>query len=499
MPQGTIKLPEGFVLEEPKNFNLPPGFVLEDDQNAEPQTSIQTPPEQKSFSGGVMNAVNSTGRLLRDAGSAILHPIDTLTGMAQVASGAIGKVTPEGTFPGLKNNVQYADALGQVYKEKYGGWDNFLQTLYHDPAGVAADLSAVASLGGGMLRGGAIAANAANMSGTASTLSNAANVAKTASRIADPVQLSLRGAGTVARAGAKAIDKAVPAERIYESALKPSNAASNRNRIPGQVATGLRENIPVSSKGAKKIDSLINELSEITTELAKQSAEQGGKINAQKVASRLEGMKIENWNQVNAQPDIAAIREVGENFLNNPHVINNKGQIPANIALDMRRGTYARLQGKYEKLSEAHTQAEKALARGITEELKAIVPELKDIDLRNSDLISLQKQMDAAIPRIMNRDISRVGPIGVAAATYHFTHSGATAASAAALMHVILSQPEIKSKLAIAIYNARMKNPIKYPNTLPITAIARVEEYVSSLENYLNTEAGRENMDQYRK
>ena len=67
-------------------------------------------------------------------------------------------------------------AIGQSYKDRYGGWDEIARTAYFDPAGTLADVSATAGVVGG----------AAKLGG----LGKASSVANKVSRATDPLMVA---------------------------------------------------------------------------------------------------------------------------------------------------------------------------------------------------------------------------------------------------------------------------------------------------------------------
>lgn len=88
--------------------------------------------------------------------SAVAHPIDTVGGMLDVGAGALHNILPESitqpidkAFPSPATNraVNAADAVGQFYKNRYGGLENLKNTLNTDPIGSLMDLSTVTGVG----------------------------------------------------------------------------------------------------------------------------------------------------------------------------------------------------------------------------------------------------------------------------------------------------------------------------------------------------------------
>jgi hypothetical protein len=119
------------------------------------------------------NVIPSTARLVGGIADALFHPIRTVKGVASVAAGGVEKL-----IPGEQAEEQSFDALTDFYKERYGSVDQFLTTLQEDPAGVAADASALFGGAGAALRGAGAIAKAENITRVgqaASSLAQKAN------------------------------------------------------------------------------------------------------------------------------------------------------------------------------------------------------------------------------------------------------------------------------------------------------------------------------------
>ena len=105
----------------------------------------QTP--SPSIQGFLGNVIGSGASFLGNVGSALLHPINTIQNLASVPVGALqelgGESTPQtAIFDAVKNN----------FAQRYGSPQDIAHTLYTDPVGVLADLSAVAG-GAGLVAG----------------------------------------------------------------------------------------------------------------------------------------------------------------------------------------------------------------------------------------------------------------------------------------------------------------------------------------------------------
>lgn len=188
------------------------------------------------------------------------------------------------------------------------------------------------------------------------------------------------------------------ARRMYQGALKPTKAVVSRT--PGGeaalVETGLREGFTVSRGGAEKATRLVSELDDQVTAALRGRPET---VSRNAVSQRLNDTFDKFSNQVNKQGDLQQIKNVGRNFRR-----DNPAQIPVEKAQDLKQGTYAAQAKKYGQQAGAESEAEKALARGLKEEISAIVPEVAPINARSSQVIQVRKALDDATRRTGNRD-----------------------------------------------------------------------------------------------
>lgn len=288
---------------------------------------------------------------------------------------------------------------------------------------------------------------------------------------------------------------------MYQSALKPSTTLGP-SRVAGIINTGLKEGIPVSEAGVQKLASLIDDTNDAIANVIAQRP--NAPINPNRVAQRTLSTESRFGKQVNPEQDLAAIQSSRQEFLANqgarpavPSIppqptglldqfgkpIMNQGTpgIPAQPAPPMRaedaqamkQGTYAQLKSKsYGELKSASVESQKALARGLKEEIANQFPEIRDLNARDSELYDLQPSLERAVTRIANREPIGIGtPLmgaGVKAAT------GSTGGAAvAAFLNQIINMPEVKSRLAIRL--------AKGAGISPSAATARITALSESL------------------
>lgn len=130
------------------------------------------------------NLPSSFGSYVGDIAQSVMHPVESVENMGKVGLGLLDKAG----VPGTEGYGEYADAVGKMYKQRYGGWDNFKKTLADDPVGIMADASLFLSGIGSGLR-------------LTTGANRVANIASTAGRVLDPLSAPIaaaRGVGGIA-------------------------------------------------------------------------------------------------------------------------------------------------------------------------------------------------------------------------------------------------------------------------------------------------------------
>jgi len=138
----------------------------------------------------VVNTPASAGRMISGLYEAVTSPVQTVSGLMDVAAGGLQNVLPkpvtdfinqfETNPEAAKRAVNTANAMGGMYKERYGTLEGIKNTIATDPVGVAGDLSTLLAGGAGLARGASAVAGpgraGAAISGVADKLSTASNV-----------------------------------------------------------------------------------------------------------------------------------------------------------------------------------------------------------------------------------------------------------------------------------------------------------------------------------
>ena len=255
-------------------------------------------------------------------------------------------------------------------------------------------------------------------------------------------------AGPVADATAKGAAKVAP--RLYESALKPSTALSSAERA-NAVQTALQNNIPVSANGLEKINARIAGLNQaIKDQIA---ADPTRPISPGPAIQRLQQARARFANQVNPQSDLAAFDNAGDEFLD--QLRSGPGKAVRNLTADeaqaMKQGTYRALGNKsYGELKGATVEAQKALARGLKDEIATQFPEIGQLNAAESKLLDLQPVLERAVNRISNHQLLGIGT-PIAGLTTEVLTGSSPAGMAAFALKMVLDNPAVKSRLAIAL------------------------------------------------
>lgn len=275
-------------------------------------------------------------------------------------------------------------------------------------------------------------------------------------------------------------------ERMYQSALKPPPGSYSSGEVKDLVSTGLKNEIPISSGGAEKLNSLVENLRNEVSSRIEAGNKSGATVNKFDVSRRLGDTARRFDTQASPTSDLKAIAEVGNDFLD-----TKPGAIPVSEAQAIKSGTYRQLRSKYGELGSASTEAQKDLARGLKEELEAQFPEIKGLNAKEGKLIGLDVALDRAIRRIDNRDIfslgGKVATAGAGTIAGLETGHGTLGAVTGLVMHEVMTNPQVQSRLAIAL-NKAGRGKVGYG-----AAKARVAAYGNAIGQAVSASSGGEN------
>lgn len=218
-------------------------------------------------------------------------------------------------------------------------------------------------------------------------------------------QGALQGAAQGVGAGAGAALEAV-GPRIMQSALKPTVAVLKEYNTTGsRIAKTLLDNgVNVTEGGLSKLQGLLD-MNQADIKAAVQGAT--GAINKRDVAARTLTTAAQLARQTNPTADLEALGSTVGEFMNHPVITGPTMSIPE--AQAMKVGTYQQIGKKYGEVSSAAIETQKALARGLKEEIAAAVPQIKGLNMREADLMAALDSVGRRAAVSANRD-----PVGFA-------------------------------------------------------------------------------------
>lgn len=455
--------------------------------------AVPPPAAEKSVGGFVSNVASSAGQFAKDVAAPILHPQQTLEGVTGLFQGMAEK---SGFKPANGvSHEQNVDALVKHYKERYGSWDGFKNALYTDPVGIAADFSTLAGGVGAGFKGAELAANAGKLGTVADIAGTSAKVAAKASEFTDPLRLAGKVVGKTAKLAGKTAD--ATATSLTRGALRGGfNVDEDAAKVTGAVEAAQAVVPGFSRKGLDKITAGLKDLQAQKEAGAATGARAGITIDPAAVERRLDEVMNRRGMQVNPDADLKQIEKVRQNFRNRTGGV----PIPADEAQALKEGTYA--NNKYGKAAPpqvvATVESEKALARGLKEELETQIPALAGLNAAQAKLLDLQGILTKAVNKHTNSGgfwgnlgrqtiSSKAGAMktSVIIGAGALAHEPAVAA-AVTLTQAILSDPAVKMRLANAINTARRLNPAKYGTPGMRAAAATVADYAAKLATPLS-------------
>jgi len=292
-----------------------------------------------------------------------------------------------------------------------------------------------------------------------------APMVKPAMNAAAPVLSAGRVAlGAVGDVAAAAANKVSP-ESLYASSLKMSTGKnlSVADRV-ARAQTGLEGGYVPTEKGyGKLIDDIGSMNDQISTKI--QEAKAGGKmVPLDAVLEPLKGIRERAQYDINPQPLLEKINDIETNLREHPlasDIVNpDTGEItngiPVDVAQKMKIETYRSLKSAYGEMKSGEVEARKAVARGLKEQIVAAVPEIADLNAKDSALINLEKSLGQATKRIGNRDVTGIGgPLKIAGGAMADLAGGHGLGITAGALLWALDNPTVKANLAIALFKAR--------------------------------------------
>lgn len=286
------------------------------------------------------------------------------------------------------------------------------------------------------------------------------------------------------------------AQYLYQQSLKPTKSVIQK--FPDVVKTGLSEGVIVSKGGLEKVGTIIDNLDEKIGQAISDSKSKGGVVMPEEVIKSLDETKDFFKNSIGGSKYTQQLDDLANSFraehLKDGYTFtdgafqNADGEtvpateatkpIPVEEAQQLKQNTYATMRKMYGEMKGAEVEGTKALARGLKEEIAKQVPEVSDLNARESKLIGLDKALQDFVRRQGNHNV--LGLAGEAGLATGIAENGNMAGGLkvgflAALAKKAIESPMIKSTLGILL-NRTMNavGPIPTPPAIlgPMSAVS---------------------------
>ena len=195
------------------------------------------------------------------------------------------------------------------------------------------------------------------------------------------------------------------ARSLMQSSVKPTLKQLQTGEADVAIDTLLKYGLSPNQKGVEKLKMLVGDKN---TQIADLIANSKATIGKQDVINYLDDTRNLFSRQVSPTSDLSAIQNVADDFAKHPSLPGPT--IPVQQAQQMKQGTYKVLNKKYGQLGGAETEAQKALARGLKEEIARVVPEVGPLNAEEAKLLSTLKVTERRAYMDMNKN-----PMGLAA------------------------------------------------------------------------------------
>lgn len=214
------------------------------------QQSSGIPTQRRSFSDVPEEALTNIGpsalNFYKGLVTALTNPVQTASGVLDVGAGALQNLLPKDLVDlvnqidnkpeAAKRAVDTANAVGGMFKDRYGSVEALKNTLATDPVGAAADLSTL--FAGGAAAATRVAPTTAKVLGTAAKYTNPLAPVTTAAGYG--LALGAKGAGNVidAVSGKSAAVRAgtIVRNALTEEGRAPQNIAAAQNALANAPA-----------------------------------------------------------------------------------------------------------------------------------------------------------------------------------------------------------------------------------------------------------------------
>jgi hypothetical protein len=256
----------------------------------------------------------------------------------------------------------------------------------------------------------------------------------------------------VGAAGGIVADKVLRpgARKLMQSAIKPTIEQLRKGDAQVAIDTLLKYGISPNEKGVYKLRGLVDDLN---TQISDKIANSSATVSRPNVLSYLGDVNKKFANQVSPSSDLAAIQGVADDFIAHPALSGTN--IPVQQAQQLKQGTYKALSGKYGEAGSAATEAQKALARGLKDEVGKAIPDIVPLNAEEARLIKTLGVTERRALMELNKN-----PVGLSALAQSPGSFAAFMADRSAAFKAILARMVNQSAKAPAVVNRALESPV---------------------------------------
>lgn len=440
---------------------------------------IESIPIGEALKQGITNLPESAKKQVTSIIDAVKQPSQTWDGLKTLAKDIYkssaetairSTLTEMGFKPSEKLNIAAGSFLEDIeetpaldimvedLKNTYGSYERFKHSIAKDPARVIVDIGSMAAPAA---KGVEAAATAAKLP----TVAKAAGALSKGAALADPITAAATGTKQVIKTGSKLtgeVFKSLKPTGLYKSAAKMSTKLSEADR--NKLANFALDNeIMPTLNGLKRIDESIYNIDSKISAMIDEANISGKTMPIGKLFNDFEALKSERMLSAKPLEGVRSVNRIKKSMLEANAKIK-RGRLSPKEVQQLKQTVYKDLKGAYEsmKSSNANIKAQKAVARSAKEYLESLLPEIKQLNKTDGDLIKLRGALEGPASRISNRDISGLGPaskIGGGSLTGGMIGGGDLAAIGATggLVLAVLDDPVVKAKLAIVLNKLQKK------------------------------------------
>lgn len=265
------------------------------------------------------------------------------------------------------------------------------------------------------------------------------------------IQGAAQAAGAAVGAG---MTRAAP--WLMQSAVKPTLATLKEYGItsPRLATMLLEEGVNVTTGGLGRLQALLKGTNQEIADLVRNAP---GEVPKERVAARVATTAQQIARQANPTRDLKAVGNAVDEFLNHPIY---QGDLTVAEAQAMKQGTYRQIGKQYGELSAAEVEAQKAIARGLKEEVAEAAPGVSALNKKESEVLAGMEAVGRRVAISGNRD-----PVGFA----WVTHNPTTFIAA-----LLDRQPVVKSMIANGMWSSAAAVTGLSPNLIRAAVLSLV-------------------------